>query len=115
MPDHIKDMNGWPIVPGARVYVPERPGLDGHGTVAGVAGFVTGVSQDCVTLEELLSFHVRSVRPEQCRVQSGETKSSLEHRAIRKGGRKYISDRIADLAMREERARRKAEKEDSGA
>lgn len=106
--EKILDANGWPILEGCRVYVPERPGLDGHGTVAGFGGFVKSVTEDVVEVEELLSFHARTVRPHQCKVQSGDTKASLEHRALAKGGRQYINDRKRDIAMREERNARKA-------
>lgn len=107
-----KDMNGWPIVPDARVYVPPRPGLCG-GEVAGFGGLVRSATETVVELEELGSFNRRFVRPDQCSVQSGETKGSLEHRAIRRGGRQFLVSRVNQLKMREERNARKAELEDA--
>lgn len=105
------DANGWPIVVDARVHVPERPGLCG-GTVKGFGGVVTEVAEDRVEIEEFLSFHSRTVRPEQCSVQSGETKASLEHDAIKRGGKAYLQKRADNIRMREERAARKAAAEE---
>lgn len=106
----ILDRDGWPIVEGARVYVPERPGLGGFGLVKGFGGVVREATPERVEIEEFLSFHSRTVKPEQCVVQSGETKTSLEHAAIRKGGRKYIQDRAKAIQQREERNAAKAAK-----
>jgi hypothetical protein len=108
----MQDRNGWPIVEDARVHVPPRPGLDGIGEVAGFGALVVEIQEDRVELEELLSFNRRTVRPGDCVVQSGETQASLQHRAIRKGGRQFLAERQRQQAVREQRAARKAEAEE---
>ncbi len=100
--EKILDANGWPIVAGARVYVPERPGLAG-GIVKGFTGVVTAVAERCVDVEEYLSFASRSIRPEQCAVQKGESKTSLEHEALRRGGTAYLRQRAKQIQQRAER------------
>jgi len=110
--EKVLDAKGWPLVPDARVTVRARPGADGMGEVSGFGALVKAVHPDRVELEELLSFNHRDVRPEDCTVQSGETKSSLDHRAMKKGGRQFIQERARQIQVREQRAARKAAQED---
>lgn len=115
MEGEVLDMDGWPIMEDARVYVPPRPGPDGVGEVTGFGALVTSVTPERVDMEELLSFNHRTVRPDQVRVQSGETQGSLEHRAIRKGGRQFLASRVNQIRVREERAARKVAEEEGEA
>ena len=78
----VTGSNGKPIVPGARVYVRARPGMDGCGELLGFGGIVTEVRPDCITLTEFGTFHSRDIRPGDVSVQSGETRASIEHRAV---------------------------------
>lgn len=77
--DGSKD--GKPIIQGARVYVTPRPAIDNCGELQGFGGIVKEVDPGCVTLIEFTTFHTRSVRPADVRVQSGDTKASQEMRA----------------------------------
>lgn len=107
----VLDANGWPIVVGARVHVPERPGLGGCGIVPGFGGAVVGVAPGCVDIEEFLTFARRSIHPAQVSVQRGESKSSVEHEAIRRGGAAYLRQRARRIQEREARAAAKLEGE----
>jgi len=108
----ILDVNGWPIVPGARISVPERPGLSGCGVVEGFGGRVLEVKEGQVEIEEFLTFARRSIHPSQVSVQRGETKASVEHEAIRRGGRAYLQQRAKRMLQREAAAVAKAAAED---
>ena len=110
----VLDGHGWPIVPGARVHVPERPGLGGCGIVPGFGGLVIGASPGCVEIEEFLTFARRSIHPSQVSVQRGESKSSAEHDAIRRGGTAYLRQRIKRIQEREARAAARLGREDEG-
>jgi hypothetical protein len=88
MPDFVIGSNGKPIVPGARVYVRPRPGMGGCGELLGFGGIVLEVRPDCITLTEFGTFHSRDIRPRDVSVQSGETRSSIIHRAAMNLGRK---------------------------
>jgi hypothetical protein len=77
--DGSKD--GKPIVQGARVYVTPRPAMEGCGELMGFGGIVKEVQPGCVTLIEFGTFHTRDIRPRDVRVQSGDTKASMEMRA----------------------------------
>ena len=82
MPDFVMDTNGKPIVPGARGYVRPRPGMGEIGELPGFGGIVEEVRLDRITLTEFGSQHTRDIRPKDVAVQTGETRASIEHRAI---------------------------------
>lgn len=77
------DATGWPIAVEARVYVPPRaiPGLTS--LASAIHGVVSKVEPDRIDLIEFGSFHTRTVRPGDCKVQRGSTQQSEEFIAIR--------------------------------
>jgi hypothetical protein len=74
------DARGCPILPDARVYVPARPGIAGVAEVPAFSGFVISANSSEVHIQEIGTFHWRTVRPADVRVKKGTTKAATDHR-----------------------------------
>jgi hypothetical protein len=89
----LTDATGWPIVVGARVYVPPRQSPlaprcwdpeTRKGGLPGIRGVVSAVGDDddVIDIIEFGSFNLRTVRARIAKVQRGETQESAEYQRI---------------------------------
>lgn len=93
----MKDRDGWPIHVGARISVRPRPNTMLPPVMAWVAplpvplplprarlprisGVVAALRENALDVVEFETFARRTVRPGDCRVQSGKTRKSVMHK-----------------------------------